>query len=251
MRMPEQEGQKIRRPALRPALAAAALLALGAPTASPARAPGEASGLAGEANVPDWSLGRNRGSDPDIEYFQGFARCIVGRWPEEAEALLESLPGSKAQSEVAQALMEEASACAGSGEIRMKAPRLRGAIAEALMKKGRTPRAPSWLSASDTGNSLIAKLWTGPEKGQSEAQRMRELSGRGAAYCAARESRPAAEALLRTGPGSRDEQAALMALNPALSRCLGRRNMRFEMAPSVRAYLAEALYWQRGLEVRA
>jgi hypothetical protein len=198
------------------------------------------------ANVPDWSLGKNSGSDIESEYFHGLAGCIVDRWPDNAAALVVSFPDSAEQHAVAEKLMENAGLCVFSGQIRMQPSRLRGAIAEALLKKGHKPLRAAWLSAGETPDSLLAKLSHGHMR--LSPQLLRALTGRVAAFCAVREKRPLVEALLRTPTGSRKEQAALMSLNPTLSRCLGLRLMRFEIAGAVRAYLAEALYWQRGVE---
>ena len=230
-----------------PAFAAAvfaATVALAPSSAAARLAEGEA---AAAGNGHDWSQGRYRGSFIETEYFEGFSRCVALRWPEKAQALLATVPNSREQYATAEALMSNAGICLFGGKMTMKPARLRGAIAEALMKMGRTSQAPAWLSGIRTGNGLIAALLQRSSTRPGEPWK-RELSGRGAAYCSVLESRPLVEALFRTGAGSAAEQSALMALNPTLSRCLGRRTIDFETIASVRAYLAEALYWQRGLE---
>jgi hypothetical protein len=227
------------------AAAAAAALAL-APSGASAQS--AAGGTAAAGNVPDWRQGRYRGSFIETEYFEGFSRCVALRWPDKAEALLATVPNSREQSATAEALMSNAGVCLFGGYMRMQPARLRGSIAEALIKMGRTAPAPAWLSGVRTGNGLIATLLQRYSNAHPGESLKRELSGRGAAYCTVQESRPLVEALFRTASGSVAEQAALIALNPTLSGCLGRRTIVFETIGSVRAYLAEALYWQRGLE---
>jgi len=224
---------------------AAAALAL-VPSSAPARA-ADSQAAPAAGNVPDWRQGRYRGSFIETEYFEGFSRCVALRWPDKAQALLATFPDTPEQHKAAEALMSDAGICLFGGRMAMQAARLRGSLAEALLKMGRTSPAPAWLSGVKTGNGLIAKLLGRSSRPPGETLK-REWSSRGAAYCTVLESRPLVEALFRTGAGSAAEQSALIALNPTLSGCLGRRTIDFETIASVRAYLAEALYWQRGLE---
>jgi len=219
-------------------LVIAAALAGGAPAGA---------GAATSANLPDWSRGRNRGSDLNIEFYKRFADCIAYRWPGLGGAVVAARPGSAEEQEAMDALGMEAGFCVFSGRVRIEHHWFRGAIAEQLLRrKGPLPK-PQWLSGSETAEALRAKLRAAYSGDRPNAVDRRDLTLRVAAHCTVRDSRALVEALLRTDAGSRSERAALVALDPVLSRCIAGGDMRDLMAPSLRAYLAEALYWQRAV----
>lgn len=222
-------------------LVLAASVAAGQPVARPAVQPGV-------TNVPDWSQGKNRGKTFSIEFYAGLADCIAYRWPALGGAVVAALPDSGQETEALGALSKEARFCVVSGRVRLERHWFRGAIAERLLKKKSPLSRPLWLSGGESPGALQAKLRSAYSGKRPNALDRRDLAMRAASYCTVGESRPLVETLLGTDPGSRPEMRTLTQLNPTLSNCLTRGAIRTMEAPSVRAYLAEALYWRRAIE---
>jgi hypothetical protein len=221
------------------AMTLAVSVAGSAPPATPSAAP---------ANVPDWSRGRNRGSDVNIEFYRRFADCIAYRWPALGEAVVAALPGSKEEEDAMHGLGAEAGFCLFSGRVRLENHWLRGAIAEQLLRRKRSLLRPSWLNGREAPQALRAKFIGAYGGRPLKPVDSRDVALRIAAHCAVGESRPLVEALMRTAAASRLERQALTQLNPTLSRCVAARDISAMGAAPLRAYLAEALYWRRALE---
>jgi hypothetical protein len=218
-------------------VALAAGLAAGQP-APPAQA----------ATLPDWSRGKNNGATFATEFYTGFADCVVYRWPALGGAFVASLPGSDEETKALDALTGEAGFCLAGGQVKLERHRLRGAIAEQLLKRKAPLPRPRWLSGGESSVALRAKLLAAYPGQQPGPLSRHHLALRTAAYCTMGESRPLVEALLTTEPNSRTEGRALTELNPTLSSCLRGGRFGGMIAPSIRAYLAESLFWRRALE---
>jgi hypothetical protein len=203
---------------------------------------------AAPANVPDWSRSETHGSSFNIEFYKRFADCIVYRWSPLGGAYVAALPGSSQEEAALDALLEQARVCVFSGRVRLQHHWLRGAIAEQLLKRKAPLPKPAWLSGGESAEAFRTKLRSAYSADRPTVLDWRDMTLRVTAHCTLGESRPLVEALLRTEPGSRPERAALTQLSPTLSRCVKGGAMRAMGAPSVRAYLAEALYWRRALE---
>lgn len=211
-------------------------------------AAGQPAAQSAPPNVPDWSQGKNRGSASSIEFYQGLADCVAYRWPALGGAFVVARPGSAQETEALGTLKREAGFCVASGQVRLERHWLRGVVAEQLLKRKSPLPRPPWLSGGESPDALQAKLRAAYSGNRPNGLDRRDLAMRAAAHCTVGDGRPLVEALLGADPGSHTEMRALTQLNPTLSKCLTRGAIRTMGAPSVRAYLAEAVYWRRALE---
>jgi hypothetical protein len=131
-----------------------------------------------------------------------FARCTVGADAAAARAFLATAPGSPESKNAAKRLADKKGAC-GAEIKRPGEPELRGAIAERLyLDTYATPPA-----------ALIGE--PAPFQGSGDAtQVMYDVT-----RCAVTRDPVAADMLVRAGPGTPEEKAALALVVPAVGRC--------------------------------
>jgi hypothetical protein len=199
--------------------------------------------------IPDWS--KLNGGSIEVRFLNGLGRCAVIYWPERAEAFVLAPPDSQAEAKIFSIFADNAGFCVYAGNVRIPFHRLRGAVAEALVRRGRAPARPvDFLSGDETHDSFVGKLVAARQGKPLDLQDRRDLIGRWVAYCAVKASPAQAEAVLATEPRSRQEPKALAGLNSTFSGCLRNDQLLPVSAPSMRGYLAEALYWRRSMKGR-
>ena len=202
----------------------------------------------GYESVPNWRSSKNYGGALEAEFTHGWAECIVDRWPELAQALLETMPESRAQGE-AIAGLADAGQCIHSGEVAVYTFSYRGAIAERLLKSRRPARSfKPPFEPDETYESFTRKLMANGSGDESSFQIRRIRIARWVGYCAGQRNRPAVEALLRTKLRSKQEIVALEGLVPTFAGCLPPTRRLFASIPEIRTLLAEPLYWRRAAE---
>lgn len=214
---------------------------LGPPAPVAAKAAQETS-----SQIPNWLSAKYRGNSMDVRFFHGFAECVTRYWPGGAEALLLTLPDSEAEVTEARRMAEKASICIFSGSVRLVVYRVRGAFAEALLQGQLSSaglNAPFGLDESR--RSFSAKLPPVGEGGLDRGERGAYLTAGWAAYCTVQKDRAAVERLFRTKPSSAQEGKVLVSLNPIFLSCLSTSERLFVTAASMRAFLAQALFWRR------
>jgi hypothetical protein len=199
--------------------------------------------------VPRWTEAKGTGQNFEILFHQGFGRCVATYGRAYGEALVSTNPYSEAAIAAGKEIGARAGTCLARGSARLSAERARGAIAEALLKTadkmpltGSSPFAPG-----ETFASFMGKFVPGAEKAPASVVPA-PIVARWTAICAARENSAAVSDLLLTQQGSRKELQSLDRLNPTLSSCLPGEQVLTTNVRSFRAYLAEALYWQRAAE---
>ena len=225
------------------ALALAACVGQHAPAAAQAK---QQKGAA-LSNVPHWGRAKPTGQTTEIELPQVFAECVVTYWPKFGEALLATVPESEDERKAAERLTKDAGICLRRGADTLKAHQVRGAIAEVLLRSDGRPlsdiAAP--FSPRETPASFVRKISAGNSKRASDADARTGAVARWAAYCAVRKNSSAVQSLLKTQAGSGEELASLDQLNQTLSGCLTGGQKLDATVRSIRAHLAEALYWHR------
>ena len=214
-----------------------------------AAAPGSAPSAPAAPRIPDWSGSRYGANSFDARFYDGLAQCLAARWPGRAQAILATLPDSPPQRAAVTSLLADGGQCVFWGRVKLKVHRLRGALAEALLRQGHVlPQGAPWLVGNETsgtfGRALLA-AYSGRALDQEERS---DLLGRRVAYCTVQKDAALVEDLLRKPPSSRQEPSALGRLDPTLSACLPAGLPLNIGLSSMRAYLAEALYWRRSLE---
>jgi hypothetical protein len=187
----------------------------------------------GGGRVPQWSAARASGQNVEIQFYQGFARCVGFYGRAFGEALVSTAPHSTVAVNAGKRIGEYAGGCLSRGSARLNADRARGAIAEVLLKTAdKTPlTGTSPFTKSETLQSFMSKI--GPAEvatvmaGLSDAAASKtvaavppQYAARWASYCAAKENYASVWAVLQTQQGSRRELQALDALNPTLGKCL-------------------------------
>jgi hypothetical protein len=215
----------------------------------------------GVGRVPQWSSARASGQNVEIQFYQGFARCVGFYGRAFGEALVSTPPNSSVALNAGKRIGEYAGGCLSRGSARLNGDRARGAIAEVLLKTADETAltGTSPFTKSETLSSFMSKI-VPPQvatvmAGLSEGAASKtvaavppQFAARWASYCAARDNSASVWAVLQTQQGSRRELQALDALNPTLEKCLSGDLTLTRDVRTFRAYLAEALYWMRRAE---
>jgi len=167
------------------------------------------------------------------------AGCAVRKKPAYARSMVASLPGSSVEFRVGQAVMKVMEPCmiARFSAMRIGFAQLRGALAEEmyLMSNPNTPNFESF----DHSAMALPKEWVAAKL---EGYALSEVVAHDFAQCTVAADPVLADALLRTIPRSREEDAQIAKLMPVLGPCL-MQGYKFQMdAAAVRSYMAQALY---------
>lgn len=155
---------------------------------------------------------------------RGFGTCFASQSEAAAWALIATEPDSKAEAAVYKKMSRgESQACLTDTSLRAPVPLIRGAIAEALYKRGA---------------AVPAELRQAPLPAGTPIRMLGE-----AARCYAASHRADADNLLvETMPGSKNELAALKAMSDDFFQCLPEKAQKRWFNPTqVRYRLAEAL----------
>lgn len=158
-----------------------------------------------------------------------YAACVLKRSPERVRELLSTEVGSTQERTIAKSLMTNMTSCAnGRMFISMRTGEARGALAEAVLK-------------SDAAIGQSAQLLVG-----EAPVRPTETAGRkfvmAYARCLVSAAPDKARALIGTGYGSAEEEAAMMAFDSPLKDCMP-LGLSYQIdIPDVRNHVATALY---------
>lgn len=162
----------------------------------------------------------------DRAVLHDFARCVAGRWPNQAGPLVESYAETAEHRRPLLRLVNTSNSCLGRGVLRFSSVLFVGGMAERLLERG----------ARDA--TLGARVALNPNGASLAARDQTELMS----ICVVRAVPAEVETLFSSRPGSREETAALQAIGPSIAPCLARGAELRVNRPGLRAMLALAAY---------
>ncbi len=185
-----------------------------------------ASAFAAPAAAQQRTGGASRSEPRAFVAMRNFSQCVVDRSPRAAAAVLAMDPAGAPYREALRRLAGGHDYCAPGTQLRFSGIFFVGGLAEALVtdRRGRS--------------ALASRVALDPARPAIQARDETELM----TLCAVRAAPGEAASLFATEPASAAELAALRALAPTVSACLGAgRTMRLDR-PNLRALLALAAY---------
>lgn len=151
------------------------------------------------------------------------ARCMAGHWPRDARALLTADLQGATYHGAARRFIASHPGCTPRGTLSFGGLLFAGALAETLMR---------------TYDDLPERVAYRPSLPALRVTNDPDLMS----VCAVRSEPAAAAALLRSAPGSAEEEAAVRALQPRLAECLRAGITARFNRPALRALLALSAY---------
>lgn len=189
------------------------------------------------------------GEQQGVKTLRDFARCFMRKHVIQARALLTTTPGSVPEQQVLKAIFSKPLYCLDAGSMRMKAPIMRGALAEALVDLD-----PELLGAPLQANPLSQS----PEEYIARLQVAQEMSvdptnisfrvGYWITTCAAAEKPEAVLSYLATASVKKADASLPQKLGDvrrALSACLPTGQTMLLDQTTIRFLLAEAICQRR------
>ncbi|MCR2833731.1 hypothetical protein [Parerythrobacter lacustris] len=185
------------------------------------------------------------------------AKCVAQDRPTEVRAYLAATPGSAGEEQAYEVFAEKLRKCMPnvdfSGVGNMQAARgaltmrfehstLRGALAESMLREGKTELMLDKIMLGDDG-MFVAERFHGERSDTIE-----RVFSLGFAGCVMGHNAGALEALFQTEPGSDNEKQAIMAMSPSFGQCVMEGQSLKLRAPTLRNQLAEAAYYAVSLE---
>jgi len=156
-----------------------------------------------------------------------FARCVAGRWPDQAASLIAGFSNSDEDRRALLRLTDDSSrACLGRGVLRFAPELFIGGMAERLIER-------------DAGSAtLAARVALNPDAAPFTARDETEVMS----ICIARAAPAEVASLFASTPGTPEERAAFQAIGPGISPCLARGTELRVNRPGLRAMLARSVY---------
>jgi hypothetical protein len=173
--------------------------------------------------------------------FRDLVGCVIRYQPERTRNLLNTIPGTRAEGRILYSFESRMEACydsfrTGRGALFYQGNLLRGVIAEVYYGR----EFPAGIPAIADEAPELAAQWARPRPADGAVTQMEMLHAM--ARCVTARQPDAVGTLLRTGPLSAEERAALRSLQPEFSTCLD-SGVQFESSrQSLRALLAEAAF---------
>lgn len=164
---------------------------------------------------------------------QIFGRCLAGRFPRQSREFAAMLPGNRETSRAASRLAYPD--CFDGYQMRLNPIALWGSISAALYQRDFGDRPPVSLAAVQLDTDRP------PTPEQVAGGWVRLLALHRYTNCVARHDPQGVRTLILGPVGGAEENAAIAALQPALSACLASGEVRFNR-DTLRAYLSGALY---------
>lgn len=155
-----------------------------------------------------------------------FSRCVAGRQPAQARALILGDYASEAYRDTLRRMTVSQHGCLGTGRLRFGGVLFAGDIAETLLPAA----APRGSLADRTALNPAAAPFPAHDQGEVMS------------ICVVRAVPAETEALLATEQGSTEEAAALRAIAPHVGACLAAGAQMRLNRPGLRAMLALAAY---------
>lgn len=156
-----------------------------------------------------------------------FARCVAGRWPDQAASLIAAFSNSDEDRRALLRLTDDSSqACLGRGVLRFAPELFIGGMAERLIER-------------DAGSATLAtRVALNPNAAPFAAHGETEVMS----ICIARAAPAEVASLFASAPGTPEERAAFQAIGPSISPCLARGTELRVNRPGLRAMLGLSVY---------
>ncbi len=180
------------------------------------------------------------------------AECLVRKRDGETTAYLAAAPGSDAEQVAYAGFSGQINDCMpqidfsaignarrahGTLTMRFENSALRGALAEAKLRRDKTLIQPAALAIGDDGMFAAERF-----HGQRSADVARSFA-LGFAGCVMGNNSSAMAGLFATEPGSEDEKSAIVAMAPSFGQCVLEGQQLKLDAPTLRNQLAETVYY--------
>ncbi len=175
---------------------------------------------------PQVALDNPPATAEDRAILHNFARCVAGRWPNQAAALIAGYSEREENRRALMRLVDTANSCLGRGVLRFSTMLFVGGMAERLLEQG----------ARDT--TLGARVALNPNGAPLSVQDQTEIMS----ICVVRAVPAEVETLFSSTPGSRAETAALQEIGPSIAPCLAQGAELRVNRPGLRAMLGLAAY---------
>ncbi len=162
----------------------------------------------------------------DRAVLHAFARCVAGRWPNQAASLNGAYSDNEDYRRSLMRLIDTSRSCLGRGVLRFAPELFVGGMAERLLDRE---------VQSGTLGARVVLDPNGPPISTTDRTEIMSI-------CIVRAVPAEVETLFSTTPGSQEEVTALQAIGPSIAPCLARGAELRVNRPGLRAMLARAAY---------